>query len=391
MSNEARIADLSIKYIMGTLSSSEMDELQQWLNASPENKKIFEQYNNADLLGEEFTNRQNRRKRLTTRIETTIAAPANATPLRKGNFNLFKYAAAIVLIASAATLVWFNQPRQKQPTVAHQSTTNYIIPGGNKAILTLADGRQIILDSTANGTIAEQHGSKIEKRDGQLIYSNTHETAPAELRLNTMSTPRGGQYQLTLPDGSLVWLNAASSITFPTAFVGHQRNVSITGEVYFEVKQDQSKPFVVRSGNMDISVLGTHFNVSAYIDEAAISTTLLEGSVRVTKGGSHLLLKPGEQVAINNNGSMNLQKNIDIEEVMAWKNGYFSFANADLQSVMRQISRWYDVDVIYEGKIPEREFGGKIHRGSSIDQVLKVLEESNVHFRIDGRKIIVTP
>ena len=261
----------------------------------------------------------------------------------------------------------------------------------NKAILTLSDGSTIILDDAKNGQVAQQGGTQIAKlANGQLVY-NALDGKPAEVVFNTLTTPRGGQFKLTLPDGSEVWLNASSSIKYPTAFIGNERKVEISGEAYFEIVHNAAKPFKVSVNGMEVKVLGTHFNINAYNDEASVKTTLLEGSISLTKADAATTLKPGQQAQLGNGGNIKVIDNVDIDQVVAWKNGYFSFNRADLQTVMRQIARWYDVDISYEGKIPERQFGGKIDRNSNASEVLKILEESKVHFRIEEKKIIVTP
>lgn len=279
----------------------------------------------------------------------------------------------------------------KQPQIAKTNRNKAIIaPGGNKAILTLQDGSTIVLNDAKDGTLVKQGNTRVIKlTNGQIVYDDA--SAPADKVLhNTMTTPRGGQYQLTLPDGTDVWLNSASSITYPTSFVGKERKVSITGEAYFEVAKDKSKPFHVLAGNQNIEVLGTHFNVMAYSDEESIKTTLLEGSVKISEHNNTSILKPGEQAIVNKQGGIKIKQAV-IEEALAWKNGYFKFNRVDIKYIMRQIARWYDVEVAYEGDMPEDEFVGKIGRGENIKQVLRVLELEHVHFKIEGRKIIVLP
>ena len=265
-----------------------------------------------------------------------------------------------------------------------------ILPGSNKAILTLQDGSKIVLNDVKDGTLAQQGNTKVVKlATGQLVYDKTG-TASAKVLYNTMTTPRGGQYKLTLPDGTEVWLNAASSITYPTAFAGNERDVSITGEAYFEVAKDKSKPFHVTSGNQTIEVLGTHFNVMAYADEDAIKTTLLEGSVKITENNEAQILKPGEQATVDKNGGLKISV-ADIDDALAWKNGYFKFNRVNIKYIMRQLARWYDVDLVYEGSVPHDEFVGKIGRGENIEDVLHILELDHVHFKIEDKKIIVLP
>jgi ferric-dicitrate binding protein FerR (iron transport regulator) len=265
-----------------------------------------------------------------------------------------------------------------------------ILPGSNKAILTLQDGSKIVLNDVKDGTLAQQGNTKVVKlATGQLVYDKTG-TGSTKVLYNTMTTPRGGQYKLTLPDGTEVWLNAASSITYPTAFVGNERDVSITGEAYFEVAKDKSKPFHVKSGNQTIEVLGTHFNVMAYADEDAIKTTLLEGSVKITENNEAQILKPGEQAAVDKNGGLKISV-VDVDDALAWKNGYFKFNRVNIKYIMRQLARWYDVDLVYEGSVPHDEFVGKIGRGENIEDVLHILELDHVHFKIEDKKIIVLP
>jgi ferric-dicitrate binding protein FerR (iron transport regulator) len=238
-----------------------------------------------------------------------------------------------------------------------------------------------------------QGNTKVIHKDGQIVYDDENMSKNA-LLYNAITTPKGRQYQLTLADGSKVWLNAASSIRYPTAFPGNERVVEITGEAYFEITPDRIKPFRVFVKGMEVQVLGTHFNINSYDDEATIKTTLLEGSVKVKMNNNTRLLLPGQQAQISSNagdGDIKVVKDIDLAVVMAWKNGYFSFDKTDLGAVMRQISRWYIVDIIYTGKIPDRKFGGEISRNNNLSEVLKILEESKVKFRIEGAKIFVLP
>jgi ferric-dicitrate binding protein FerR (iron transport regulator) len=302
-------------------------------------------------------------------------------------------AAAAVLVLLAAAGWWLRGGSSRVPAPAQ--AIHKVVPGGDRALLTLADGTVIPLDSAANGTLALQGGVTIQKLDsGGLAYSAAPGNADAAVTYNTLATPRGGQFRLTLPDGSRVWLNAASSIRYPTAFTGGERKVELTGEAYFEVEGNADMPFrVALQGGGEVRVLGTHFNINAYADEALQKTTLLEGAVSVTSAGSQKTLRPGQQAQVqpgNSAGDIAV-RDTDVEEVVAWKNGYFQFNQADLGAVMRQIARWYDVEVSYEGRIPQRKFWGDISRDAGIAEVLKVLESSSVRFRIEGKKIIVTP
>lgn len=306
----------------------------------------------------------------------------------------YKPVAAAVFFLIAGGIIYYFLQSPRQPGLASQTITvpkNELVPGTNKAILTLSNNSIVILDDARNGKLAQQGNTEVTKlANGQLVYKPL-EGNSAEILYNTLTTPRGGQFKLTLPDGSEVWLNAASSITYPTVFVGNERRVEITGEAYFEIAHDARKPFKVGLNGMEVKVLGTHFNINGYNDENTVKTTLLEGSVSLSKGNAVAMLKPGQQAQLAGNGRLSVVDQVDVEQVIAWKNGYFSFNRADLKSVMRQIARWYDVDIKYEGKIPDRQFGGKIDRNSKASEVLKVLEESKVHFRIEDKNIIVTP
>lgn len=298
-------------------------------------------------------------------------------------------AACILIIAAGA---WFMRQQPAKPAVTAVNPPD-VAPGGNKAVLTLADGSQITLDSAGNGVLAQQGGSRVTKlANGQLAYDNSG-TSPEKILYNTMTTPRGGQYKLLLPDGTTVWLNAGSSITYPTGFTGKERNVSITGEAYFEVSRNEKMPFRVTANNTTIEVLGTHFNINAYKDEASINTTLLEGSVRVLAYDRDLLLRPGQQAKVDRaRAGIEVKDHVNAADVIAWKEGYFSFNDADLPTVMRQLARWYDVEVTYEGKIPDRVFTGEIGRGLTLTQVLKGLSTTRIKYRIEnGRRIIIQP
>ncbi len=303
-------------------------------------------------------------------------------------------AASIALLLSAAGWLWLNRtPSAGIVKIAPKpANAGDILPGGNKAVLTLDDGSTIMLDSTSNGIVAQQGGATILKRDnGQLAY-DVLQKGFQKVLYNTLSTPRGGQYQLVLPDGSKVWLNSGSTIRYPTNFTGKERRIDLSGEAYFEVVKNAAMPFKVNvNGKTEVAVLGTHFNINSYTDEPAINTTLLEGSVRVTELETHdtRLIAPGEQAQLKVNGQIYVNKNVNIEQVMAWKNGIFNFDDADLPTVLRQLSRWYDVDIVYEGTIPQREFGGKMQRDLNLSQILRILEKNNVHYKTEKRKLII--
>lgn len=312
-------------------------------------------------------------------------------PARK--FNLWipiASAAAILLIMG----IWLFLPvieKDAMVLTVKNVAEHSIPPGGNKAILILTNGKRIILTNATNGKLAEQAGMKISKtNDGQLVYKVTNAaTATTAITYNTIETPNGGQYQVLLPDGTKVWLNAASSLRYPVNFASvNERKVELKGEAYFEVARDQKKPFIVKTDRQDVEVLGTHFNINSYGDEFATATTLLEGSIKVSSGAKSFVIKPGEQAQLKTNGHINIVS-VDTEPEVAWKDGVFSFKRADLKMAMRQISRWYDVEVEYKGKVPEVSVTGKIHRNVTLQQALKTIGYLDVHFNVQGKKIII--
>jgi ferric-dicitrate binding protein FerR (iron transport regulator) len=262
-------------------------------------------------------------------------------------------------------------------------------PGTNKAVLTLANGKQVILDNAANGNIATEAGATIIKLDKGLVAYRDSAHQSNEISYNTITTPRGGQYQLILPDGSHAWLNAASSLRFPAVFDGPERKVELTGEGYFEVMHDAAHPFIVSFNNTEVKVLGTEFNIMAYDDEAATQTTLVRGSIRLSKGDRQTLLQPGNMAVATNQG-VKVQE-ADIEQATAWKNGMLSLENADLATVLRQVSRWYDVNIHYQTNVPEKRFFGLINRNVNLSTILEFLQKNDVHIKQEGRDLIVLP
>ena len=304
------------------------------------------------------------------------------------------WAAAVVFILGSAAYLWTTSKKTEQPLAnGNKHLQMDIAPGSNKAILTLSNGRTITLDSAANGAIAQQGNSSIIKSANGGIRYDQKGLSQGEVMINTMTTPRGGQYQLILPDGSKVWLNAASSITYPAVFVGKKRNVTVTGEVYFEVSKNREKPFVVDiNGKSSVEVLGTSFNVNSYADENTIKTTLLEGSIKVKNQSAAVTLKPGQQAEIvASRETVKVNTNIDLVQVMGWKNGFFHFKRTNITEVMRQMARWYDVEIRYESGIPDIALIGEMKRDLSLGQVLEALKEMGVKCQLHGRSIIVQP
>jgi len=303
-------------------------------------------------------------------------------------------AVAIILIIGAVIL--FDNKQNVDPNPPQLVVENDIPPGKNTATLTLADGSKIILSEVKNGKLTEQEGVVITKTaDGKVIYNTNNldpDTSPLtkkrkDLKYNTLSTARAEQYQIVLPDGTKVWLNAATTLRFPASFAGmSKRNVELTGEAYFEVAKDKTKPFIVHSDQQEVEVLGTHFNINNYTDEPMVKTTLLEGSVKVNQNN---ILKPGEQAAINKAGDIKISM-VPVEEAIAWKKGYFEFNDENVYEIMRKISRWYDVQVIYEGDIPLNGMEGTMSRFQNVSKVLDIMQSTGLlRFRIEGKKIYV--
>jgi hypothetical protein len=297
-------------------------------------------------------------------------------------------AAAIVLIAAG---VFFYNQRKKAEEPGMAAAKNIIMPGANRAFLTLSGGKRISLSDAADGKIAQEDGSSITKTaDGRLVYSATGAGNGRDLKQNSVSTPKGGKWRIKLPDGTAVWLNAASNITYPTSFIGSKvRRIELKGEAYFEVAKDKAHPFIVKSDNQEVEVLGTHFNVSSYADDESAKTTLLEGAIRITGGGQQKILKPGEQSILD--GKVLKIRTADVETAVAWKNDKFVFRGESIKEIMRVLVRWYNIDVEYRGAVTTEQFQGKIGMQKNITEVLGLLELTEaVHFKIEGRKVIVT-
>ena len=408
-----RLQYLFGQYTQKACTREELQELFTYI-AQPENRALLEK-----LMDSEYDVLQPLAAAKETDWEyifqqATQTGEGKVIPL--DNRNRFQWtriaAAAVVVLALGLGGYWFiNRLWGNKVAKNGQSVPlgkQDVQPGGNKAVLTLADGTTITLDSVQNGKLAQQGSTNVMKSNNGLV-SYSRPISPSETVYNMLSTPRGGQYQLILPDGSKVWLNAASSIRYPTAFAGEERRVEITGEVYFEVepltsrqvgtgsKGGQEKmPFVVKivtpkGDGGEVRVLGTHFNINAYNDEAAIKTTLLEGKVKVTGDAASVMLKPGEQAVMASHSPLTIDHSPDLEQSVAWKNGLTAFKSADIKSIMRQVARWYNVEVVYEGNIPQRKFTGGISRNARLSELLHLLEVSKVHFRIEGNKLIVLP
>ncbi len=324
---------------------------------------------------------------------------------RKENVRRVVVYSGIAASLIALGMIWWFRPitRAAKLEVSNIKTENNIIPGSNKAVLILPNGSQIVLDNSHSGQIAQQGNTAFHKSGGTLTVSFLNnsgikkQTQPGpdlseKMEEALIATPRGGQFELVLPDGSKVWLNSASSLRFPTVFKGKQRTVELTGEGYFEITKNAKMPFVVSVQQMKIAVLGTHFNVMSYADEKAINTTLLEGAVNVSSGTLMKRLEPGMQASLHRNEPQLTVAQADVQKTMAWKNGLFEFDNTDLPTIMRQLARWYDIEIIYEIKPDNTTFGGSISRSLNLTEVINLLEANgNNHFKIENKKVFVLP
>lgn len=380
MTKQTDAARLLEKYRAGNCTEAEKAILMNWFQEFRENEPIS--FSDAEL------------EEVQQNISTNIQSKT------KGRIQIWKpLAAAIFLITCGASLFYY-QYQQKSPALTTQQLAGTDIPpGSDKAVLTLADGSKITLDQRANGIITEQKGVKVTKlADGQLSYT-VEGLAAQGTNTNTIETPAAGQYQLNLPDGTKVWLNSASSLKYPVRFNGKSRNVTLSGEAYFEVAKSKTMPFIVHTkGNrgleQEILVLGTHFNVNAYQDNATIKTTLIEGSVEVNSAAASglkrsALLRPGQQSVLDQN--LISVHEADTESIIGWKNGLFVFDNHPIKEAMKQVSRWYDVEVVYQGDFENIKVGGTISRKYTLKQTLRLLElTGKFKFKTQGRRIAVT-
>lgn len=391
------IKPLLRKYLEGTLSSGESRELEEWADASAQNRALLQRIADPDQLTTDLKllheSHSNIFSRLQAAIPELVDEPIKQAPavhrvhfLRKG---FMRYAAAALLLIAGSVALWIStRNTTKQTDTGVSQLPAEILPGSNRASLTLADGSVILLDSTGNGTIAQQGNTSIEKlSNGQIRYNGSNSTGTA--MNNTMRTPRGGQFRLTLPDGTRVWLNAASSLTYPVAFTTSERKVTVTGEAYFEIAKDVKRPFLVDiEGKSLIQVLGTSFNVNAYSDEHFITTTLLDGSIRVKASLQAIMLKPGQQ-SMQAAGDLTIELHADTERALAWKNGKFDFNGLELPAIMRQLERWYDINVRFNTPPSKEVFRGRLTRDLTLSQVLNILGNMEVKYRLEGRTLIL--
>jgi ferric-dicitrate binding protein FerR (iron transport regulator) len=397
-SDAHRLQELLDKYLQNACSPAELEEFWRLMSAHPKDGSLdtplaaLWQSSGEGPRGSEADKERILRRITGREHEKTVSfSPYDAKGRRR---RIFLRVAAAAAFAGLVVLAYGLLPTRPRPVAGvaavHEQAAGRIVPGGTRAVLTLADGTTIHLDSARQGTLARQGSVKVLKvAAGSLAY-DVQPNGPAHRHVgyNILTTPRGGQYELTLSDGTKVWLNAASSIRFPAVFAAADRVVQITGEAYFEVAKDPGKPFKVSVGGMTVEVLGTRFNVMAYSDEAAIKTTLVEGSVKVAGETKTIRLAPGQQAQLSG-GGMTLVSQANVSEAVAWKDGFFEFDDSGVADIMRQIARWYDVTVVYSGVVPAGHITGKIPRSTDLSNILKMMQLSGVHFTVKGREVDV--
>lgn len=390
---EERLLILLQGHLKDDLNVDEKIELQSWADLKPENQGLLDRFKDEDFLHQTMqqyvgysTESALQKAKLRIGIKETSK---NITIFSRMNWQKY-VAAAMILLTLSIGIVLIQSKRIKE--TVQSSLKQDVDPGGNSASITLADGRTIELSDHKEGVVIE---------DGKLTYMDGAEVAmaPTESLYSTITTPVGGQYQVILSDGTKVWLNAASSLKYPARFSKDERRVELTGEGYFEVSGIKSNglskgkvPFIIKTRNQEVEVLGTHFNINAYVDEGSIKTTLLEGSVRVYYGvNASVLLKPNQQSIVKSDNTHDIINSIDPSSAIAWKNGLFDFQDKKLDEVMRQLARWYNLEIVYEGAVPQMEFFGKIRRNNKLSEVLHILESAGIHFRVEsGRRLIIT-
>jgi transmembrane sensor len=385
MGNE-KAEELIRKYLAGTATPEEEALLESWYIEAAHGQPDVTGEPGYPKIGAEILDKlRAEQEGLTKPGQPGVKSPIRLWPR-------IAAAAAVLIVLVVGGLFVF----RKGPTARiaqDQTPKNDILPAGTRATLTMLDGRTMALDSAGGDNLARQADAILSVRDGQLIYTaNEPDRAgsPAGMAYNTLTTRPGEHYSLRMPDGTNVWLNAASSITYPVVFIGNERKVIVTGEAYFEIVHNAKRPFKIGVSNELVEDIGTHLNINAYDDESTIKTTLVEGSIKVTKGSASAILAPGQQATIRPGDSSFQLEQADADEAIAWKNGFFYFNRADIQTVMRQLARWYNVQVVYKGEISKKTFKGKLYRNINASEALQILSYFGAHFQIDGRTITVS-
>lgn len=409
MRETQRIVYLLVKHKADSLSTAEREELEYWKNESAKNETLFyelqDQAQEREAISElASTDTESSLKQLKLRMSISMNVKKDIlesewkSSRRKIKMGI-AIASSIFLLASAAIIYLYQYHKVGVPPIPSRLLSSQISPGGNKATLTLSDGSIIDLDDVVEGTLASHQGVEITKtEDGQLVYKAADLPFGSSSETNTISTPRGGQYQVVLPDGTKVWLNASSSLSYPVIFDAKERKVKLDGEAYFDVttiqdKTDNRVPFIIELHNQEyVEVLGTELNIQAYKEENVSKTTLIEGRVNVKANGSSVSLKPGQQAQVSQGSRAIVVSDVQTVGIAAWKNGYFHFEEESIQDIMKKIARWYDVEVVYQGEMPDDSFGGIVSRYENVSELLSILElTGKIHFNVAGRRITVMP
>ncbi|CAL1521534.1 FecR domain-containing protein [Chitinophaga sp. MM2321] len=392
MTNE-RFATLIRLYKAGSLTEEQWEELQQVFSTGEHDEALEEEMARLfDSFGIHETWTPATKQVLWDKVlaasrQGVPATEAVIAPMPRRRWRMAAAAVLVLIVGSAALYSITRINKKNEPAVAIQSARVDVAPGSDKAVLTLADGSTIQLDSTGDRVIG-QGAAAIKQQGSRLQYAANGNTTAAN-SFNTLTTPRSGQFKVILQDGTKVWLNAASSLRYPAVFSGKERKISLQGEAYFDVTQNAERPFVVTVNGMTVKVLGTEFNINSYADEAVMAATLVSGSVQVNSENKKMVLHPGEQLTMNTAGALNIREGVNLEEITAWKDGNFYFDNTALSVILRQFARWYDVDVVYTSPVKDRKFFGVIRRSTSLTGVLKLLEANDIKFRIEGKKLFV--
>jgi ferric-dicitrate binding protein FerR (iron transport regulator) len=388
-----RIAVLIGKHLKQELSEEESRELTAWMEESEDHREIFEQLTNVEYLELAVREKYRTRSVEATKEKLDRLIETGGEPIeRNGNVRRIwprlAVAAAILCLLAVSAVYTLRKSKGSDTDVAKTTNTaTDIAPGAFKATLKLADGRSIVLDKSTMGQLAEQGSTQVLNKDGQLVYAPAAGAAQAKDLWNTLSTAKGQTYSLLLSDGSRITLNSESSIQFPVSFAGELREVKVTGEAYFQVAHDASRPFEVKARDMELRVLGTTFNVNAYSDEDAVKATLVEGSIQIRKGVQKKIIKPGQQAQVLPDDIK--VTDVDVDRITAWKQGYFRFKEDKLSEAMRNVARWYDVEVVYEGNAAGVEVTGSIPRTANLSELIKMLAAIDIEAKIDGKKLIL--
>ena len=385
------IAALIGKHLQSSLTANEAQKLQLWIEASDANRDLFNSLTDeALLMNELFLLDSFKASDGWASFTKTIQKPVvPIIPITRDYKKYWVAAAAVLMMVFLTTVYFLKTPYKKTVTsINNKKPVIDVLPGGNKAMLQLADGTLVTLSDSLSGFQASQQNVKLVIKNGEISYSS--KGTSQENLFNKVITPRGGQYKLRLNDGTQIWLNAASSIRYPVSFVGNTRVVELTGEAYFDVAHDPQHPFIVKlSGNKQVRAIGTSFNINAYGDDNNDVATLIRGSIKVESGNNERLLVPGQQAKFLADDKLLLSNQVDVDEIVAWKNGQFVFNALTVKSIMVQLARWYELEVVYSGKISQETFSGIVSRNSNLSEVLKIMEAGGLRFKIDGKIIYV--